>query len=88
MRFEYVPSCMVNALSAAAYPKAPEEWSEQDLNRILEDGNETYRTMMRNEGNQGGTRMLDIEDMVLVENKVSLEVDLRSAFQGFVPEPK
>lgn len=61
--FAFVPSCLMNSLSAAAYPKRPVDWTNHDLNLVLEDGNKMYREAMANEGNPEGSRMLDAFDV-------------------------
>lgn len=69
--FAFVPSCLMNSLSAAAYPKRPEDLTSQDLNQVLVDGNEMYREAMSNEGNPEGSRMLDAFDAELIGNTVA-----------------
>lgn len=70
VKFAFVPSCLMNSLSAAAYPKRPEDWTSQDLNQVLQDGNKMYREAMINEGNPEGSRMLDAFDAELIRYTV------------------
>lgn len=45
-RFQFVPSCLANALVAALHPKDPVSWSPADMDSILELGNELYHRVL------------------------------------------
>lgn len=45
-RFQFVPSCLANALVAALHPKDPVSWSPDNMDNILELGNELYTRVL------------------------------------------